>query len=349
MKFVKLFLLSIFLSVGALADPVGYDMYAYQLNSDATDSWFDWIVRAPKTTAAGDTDGLVWFSTTDHKYHGLVDVQSAIVVNSTDWTFGIDPGALDIQIADVAGLATALATKANTSSLALVATSGAYADLSGKPSLATVATTGAYADLTGKPSLATVATSGSYNDLSDKPTIGTGSVTNVTAGAGLSGGSITSTGTISMPNTGTSGTYSGVTTDAQGRITAGTTRNFAAPSRSLVTTTSSTGYQISSTRDAMVGYEGTFQTTSTIGGPSSVTVFLETADTNSTTPGDWTIIAQQVNSNTITLAIVLQQVDVDSWSFSRIIPAGKYVRIRYGSVTGTATATINAQQQEVQL
>ena len=38
-------------------------------------------------------------------------------------------------------------------------------------SLATVATTGAYSDLSGKPTLATVATSGSYNDLSNKPTI----------------------------------------------------------------------------------------------------------------------------------------------------------------------------------
>lgn len=40
-----------------------------------------------------------------------------------------------------------------------------------KPTLAAVATSGAYSDLSGKPTLATVATSGSYNDLSAKPTI----------------------------------------------------------------------------------------------------------------------------------------------------------------------------------
>lgn len=40
-----------------------------------------------------------------------------------------------------------------------------------KPTLATVATSGAYSDLSGTPSLATVATSGSYNDLSNKPSI----------------------------------------------------------------------------------------------------------------------------------------------------------------------------------
>lgn len=42
-----------------------------------------------------------------------------------------------------------------------------------KPSLATVATSGDYADLSGTPNLATVATSGSYNDLTNKPTIPT--------------------------------------------------------------------------------------------------------------------------------------------------------------------------------
>ena len=85
------------------------------------------------------------------------------------------------------------------SSLAAVATSGSYNDLSNKPSLATVATSGSYNDLSNKPTipdaqiqsdwtqsdntkkdyiknkptLATVATSGSYSDLSNKPTIPT--------------------------------------------------------------------------------------------------------------------------------------------------------------------------------
>ena len=52
-----------------------------------------------------------------------------------------------------------------------------------KPSLATVATTGSYSDLSGKPTLATVATTGSYNDLSDKPTIPTPTI--YTAGNGI--------------------------------------------------------------------------------------------------------------------------------------------------------------------
>ena len=52
-------------------------------------------------------------------------------------------------LADQTDLQAALDEKADASSLADVATSGAYADLSGKPSLATVATSGSAADLTG--------------------------------------------------------------------------------------------------------------------------------------------------------------------------------------------------------
>jgi len=56
-------------------------------------------------------------------------------------------------------------------------------------------------------------------------TVSSGGVTSVTAGTGLSGGTITTTGTISMPSVGTSGTYGDathvpvLTTDAQGRVT----------------------------------------------------------------------------------------------------------------------------------
>ena len=45
------------------------------------------------------------------------------------------------------------------------------AEILNKPTLATVATSGAYADLSGTPSLATVATSGAYSDLTGTPTI----------------------------------------------------------------------------------------------------------------------------------------------------------------------------------
>lgn len=48
---------------------------------------------------------------------------------------------------------TELDKKADTSSLATVATSGSYADLTNKPTLAAVATSGSYTDLTNKPAI----------------------------------------------------------------------------------------------------------------------------------------------------------------------------------------------------
>lgn len=72
---------------------------------------------------------------------------------------------------------TLLAAKADTSSLATVATSGNYNDLINKPTIPPAqvnsdwnANTGV-AEILNKPTLATVATSGSYNDLLNKPTI----------------------------------------------------------------------------------------------------------------------------------------------------------------------------------
>jgi hypothetical protein len=76
-------------------------------------------------------------------------------------------------------VSTAIAGKADSSSLATVATSGSYNDLSNKPTIPAAqiqsdwaqTTTTAKDYIKNKPALATVATSGSYNDLSNKPTI----------------------------------------------------------------------------------------------------------------------------------------------------------------------------------
>lgn len=77
--------------------------------------------------------------------------------------------------ADLAAAVQTLLSLAGTAvqpgSLATVALTGAYADLTGKPVLAPVATSGAYGDLTGRPALAAVATSGAYSDLSGRPAL----------------------------------------------------------------------------------------------------------------------------------------------------------------------------------
>ena len=72
---------------------------------------------------------------------------------------------------------TLLADKADTSSLASVATSGSYTDLLNKPTIPAAQVNSDWdavsgvAQILNKPTLATVATSGNYNDLTNKPTI----------------------------------------------------------------------------------------------------------------------------------------------------------------------------------
>ena len=86
-----------------------------------------------------------------------------------------------------------------TPTLAPVATSGNYGDLNGTPNLAPVATSGNYSDLSGTPNLAPVATSGNYSDLSGTPTL---------APVATSGSYGDLTGTPTLAPVATSGNYS---------------------------------------------------------------------------------------------------------------------------------------------
>lgn len=192
---------------------------------------------------------------------------------------------------------------ANKPALVAVATSGAYSDLTGKPSLTAVATSGAYGDLTGKPSLAAVATSGAYSDLTGKPTLAT---------------------------VATSGSYNDLSNKP---AIPSTTRTTSTQSISLVGT-GATGTQISATNDSTVRFTVSTSTTSTIGGPATSVVTLKKCITNSATEGDWTSVAILESDQTITLAIVLQSVQVVKGQLSTDLPAGWFVKLVN---TGTGT------------
>lgn len=83
-----------------------------------------------------------------------------------------------------------------------------------------------------------------------------GTVTSVTAGTGLSGGTITGTGTISMPNVGTAGTYGSstlvpiITTDAQGRISSVSTAAIGGGTVTSVSVATANGFAGSSSGGA---------------------------------------------------------------------------------------------------
>jgi len=174
--------------------------------------------------------------------------------------------------------------------------------------------------------------------LATLPAPGTGTVTSITAGAGLSGGTITSSGTISLSNTGAPGTYGTVTTDAQGRITSGTARLFANPARSL-----NTAFQISATQDAAVIYTVDISVTSLLLGGSSGRVFLEYADNAAMSTNLVT-----VNSSPNATGGVLNVTNLGGGNVSGWVPSGKWVRIRTSNVTGTPTYTFQGSQEVLQ-
>ena len=128
-------------------------------------------------SVAGTYQGQTW-AVGDHllinaDMGGTLDPAKIDKVDNTDSVTSVAgrTGAVTLSTADISGLA-------------IVASTGAYSDLTGAPTLATVATTGAYSDLSGTPSLATVATTGAYSDLSGTPTLGTAAAEDVGTLAG---------------------------------------------------------------------------------------------------------------------------------------------------------------------
>lgn len=175
--------------------------------------------------------------------------------------------------------------------------------------------------------------------LATLPASGSGTVTSIIAGTGLSGGTITTTGTISLPNTGTSGTYSGVTTDAQGRVTAGTATSQASATRTL-----NSGFQVSTTRNALVTYSVRIVTTASIGGNQDGDVILEIASDSGFTTNVQTLSITQ-NAQSISLAVVLNSVQTQTGVLSGYVPAGYYARLRTVNNTGTPTYLYRAGQE----
>lgn len=154
----------------ALSAPTGFTVSGSPVTTSGTLALaFDTGYSLPTTTKQGQWDtAYSWGNHASAGYLGSTDIgvtvqaYSSVLANTTaSFTIadetkldGIQAGAEVNVNADwnaVSGDAQIL----NKPTLATVATTGAYSDLTGKPSLATVATTGAYSDLTGKPSIPT--------------------------------------------------------------------------------------------------------------------------------------------------------------------------------------------------
>ncbi len=174
------------------------------------------------------------------------------------------------------------------------------------------------------------------------PSLNAGTVTSVTAGTGLSGGAITTSGTISMPSVGTAGSYSGLTTDAQGRVTAGTNRSQASATRSL-----NSVFQVSATRDSSVQYSVQITITASISGGQDGDVFLDIASDSGFTTNVQSLDVAPC-SQSYTLAIALQGVQKCAAQVRGYIPAGYYARIRTVNNVGSPAYLFRLAQEVLQ-
>lgn len=127
-----------------------------------------------------------------------------------------------------------------------------------------------------------------------------------------------------------------------------TTRSMATTTRSIVTGTGATGFQVSATRDAEVRYSTTIVTTSSILGSQVGTDVLEIGPTNSATSTDWSEIGRCTNGTAYTLAVAIQGVSTQACQITGYVPASYYVKIRSINVSGTPTFTYNSGQEVLQ-
>lgn len=370
MKKLLTLLMLVFAVTARAIDFFGNDLYMPQLYDDGTGA--DYVtIHAPTTTLPGDADGLMFYDAANsfgEKYYGM-KLSAAFTKDKIDQILGIDYSGLVNKptLGTASGHAhadyatAAQGTKADTALQSIntmqVLTALTYIPYNNSNPAGFITTAGARSSIalttTGSGAATYNSTTGALNI--PTPSVGTGTVTSVgLASSTLTvAGTVTTAGslTVNMPSTGTAGTYSGITTDAQGRVTAGTTRSFSnSPSAKTIQTTAAAanGFQVSSTRDAIVNYSVTIQTTVTLGGNSSGYVVLEIAATNSSTAGDWTEIGRSPSGQSGTIVIGLTLNQVGGGQLGGVVPAGYYTRLRSVNVAGTPTYTYNSGQ-EVQL
>lgn len=108
-------------------------------------------------------------------------------------------------------------------------------------------------------------------------------------------------------------------------------------SLSVQTSTGAVGVQVDTARDSFVMVNAGVTTTATIGGVATGDMVVEVAPTNSATSGDWVEKGRVSNSQSISLAIVLQSVQVVKGMLVAFVPKGYYVKIR--SITGSGSPT----------
>lgn len=170
------------------------------------------------------------------------------------------------------------------------------------------------------------------NDISDATTTGK----SVLTGSASSGRSALGLSTVA-----TSGDYN----DLSNKPSVNTTRTTSSLSLSLVGT-GATGTQIHASKDSTVYVNVSCSTTATIGGASTSLIALKICSTNNATEGSWTTVATFENDQTVSLAVLLQSVQVTKGQFVADVPTSWYVKL-VNSGTGTHSETFISGQKTI--
>lgn len=207
-----------------------------------------------------------------------------------------------------------------------------WTSITGKPTFAIVATSGAYADISGTPTIPAAQVQTDWN-----ATIGMGVLLNKPTLQNLTAGTNISIASGVINNTAPDQVVS--LTGAGGLIPSGAYPNFTltqytASANAVTRPVNSTTWTISS-KQALVSYNIKISCTASIGSASNGKVVLQYSTNGGST---WVDCGEVENSNTVTLAIALNSVTIQSGIISWTIPGGALCRMNSTS-TGTTTIT----------
>lgn len=118
----------------------------------------------------------------------------------------------------------------------------------------------------------------------------------------------------------------------------------AAPSQATAVRVLNTGFQISTTRSAMVFYSVQMTVTANISSGQDANLYLEIASDSGFTT-NLQVLAQSPCSQTYTLAVALQGIQKCPLSVSGWVPVSYYARLRTANTTGTPVFTYLAGQE----
>lgn len=268
-------------------------------------------------------------------------------------------GALNLEMADINGIDTALDAKADISyvdSKVSTLLNGADAAhdtfkelqdlLTGDETVAAAlaTTVGNKVDKISGKGLSTVDfTTAKDTKLSGVATSATANSSDATLLARTNHTGTQAAGTITgLATVATSGAYN----DLSGKPTIpSTVRTTSALTLSLVST-GATGTQIHATKDSKISTTVSTSATATIAGAATSTITLKICATNNVTEGSWTTVGVSETSQSYSLAVALQGVTGGKGQLITDVPAGWYVKL-VNTGSGTHSETFVSGQQTI--